>query len=192
MSSPWFTRTAIGDGITHLTEPAVHELLRCNVWHVSGRNYDLMVDTGLGVASLHDAAEDLFGSPVMAVATHSHMDHVGGFAEFDSRLIHRAEAESVTTAAEALPLDVSLYDDLTLEALARWGYDVTGGLLLELPNADFDVAGHELVGAEPTRILDDGDIIDLGDRALRGDPCTRSFARQHRAVGLAEADALQR
>lgn len=165
MTDAWFARTAVGEGVTHLTEPAVHELLRCNVWHVAGRDRDLMVDTGLGVASLRDAAADLFGSPVLAVATHAHMDHVGGFAEFDERLIHRAEADAVAGAEEGLPLDVSLYDDATLDALAHWGYDISGGLLLELPHPEFDLAGHELVAAEPTRLLDDGDIIDLGDRA---------------------------
>lgn len=165
MNEPWFVRTSMGDGVTHLTEPAVHELLRCNVWHVAGRDHDLIVDTGLGVASLRDAAADLFRAPVVAVATHAHMDHVGSFAEFDERLIHRDEAEAVATAAEGLPLDVSLYDDMTLEALAHWGYDVSGGLLLEFPSADFDLAGHQLVGAAPTRLLDDGDVVDLGDRA---------------------------
>jgi glyoxylase-like metal-dependent hydrolase (beta-lactamase superfamily II) len=155
----------MGEGITRLTEPAVHELLRCNVWHVAGRDHDMIVDTGLGVSSLRAAAEDLFSSPVIAVATHAHMDHVGNFAEFDERLIHRAEADAVAHAADDLPLDVGLYDEPSLQALAKWGYDISGGLMLEMPHPDFDLAGHELIGVEPTCLLDDGDVVDLGDRA---------------------------
>ena len=50
----WFSRRSVGDGITWLTEPHAHPLLRCNIWHVRGRQRDLLVDTGLGIASLRD------------------------------------------------------------------------------------------------------------------------------------------
>ncbi len=166
VATTWFERTSIGGDVTLLTEPHVHPLLRCNVWHVRGRDRDLVIDTGLGVASLRSAAADLFGAPVLAVATHAHMDHVGGLYEFDSRAIHRAEAETLASAAGHLPLDVSCYDDETLGALGGMGYDIRAGLLTEVPREDFVVADHHLVGIAATKLLTEGDVIDLGDRAF--------------------------
>jgi len=45
--------------------------MRCNIWHVAGRDRDLLVDTGMGVASIVDAVGELFTNSVTAVATHS-------------------------------------------------------------------------------------------------------------------------
>lgn len=162
----WFTRHDVGDGTTWLTEPAVHPLLRCNIWHVSGRDRDLVVDTGLGVASLIDAASDLFGGPILAVATHAHMDHVGGFHEFADRAIHHDEVAAVTKGEGALPLDVRRYDAATLDALTSWGCDIRGGLLTAVPAEGFDTGAHELSAIAPTVVVADGDVIDLGERAF--------------------------
>lgn len=162
----WFTRQRIDDAITLLTEPAVHPLLRCNIWHVRGRSRDLVVDTGLGVASLTQAAADLFGADLLAVATHSHMDHMGSFHEFTDRAMHELEAESAATAAENLPLDVDVYGPDDLAWFTSIGYDISGGLLTAIPHADFDLGAHAMVPAAPTITLSEGDVVDLGDRAF--------------------------
>ena len=162
----WFRRTPLDGGLTLFTEPSVHELLRCNIWHLRGRNRDLLIDTGLGVASLSSAALDLFDASVLAVATHAHMDHVGGLHEFESRAIHVDEAEALLTAEGNLPLDVSVYDNETLSGLAAMGYDISAGLLTAIPDTGFSIAEHELAATEATMILTEGDILDLGDRVL--------------------------
>jgi len=166
IASTWFERATVGDGITLLTEPHVHPLLRCNIWHVRARERDLVVDTGLGVAGLTTAADDLFGGPILAVATHAHMDHVGGLHEFESRAIHHAEADALAGAEGDLPLEASWYDDETLRALAGMGYDIRAGLLTEVPSEEFSASEHHLVGVAATQLLEHGDIIDLGDRAF--------------------------
>ncbi|NOX31989.1 MAG: MBL fold metallo-hydrolase [Actinobacteria bacterium] len=162
----WFSRTAIDDDITLLVEPYVHELLRCNIWHVRGRERDLLVDTGVGVAVLSEAATDLFDASILAVATHAHMDHSGGMHEFEQRAIHSAEVAALATAQENMRLDVGSYDEATLVAIAHMGYDISGGLLTEIPHAGFDPATHELQATTATMVLDEGDVIDLGDRAF--------------------------
>ena len=182
----WFTRERIDDAITLLTEPEVHPLLRCNIWHVRGRSRDLVVDTGLGVASLTEAAADLFGADVLAVATHAHMDHVGGFHEFEHRAIHVSESESAETAAETLPLDVSTFDADTLNWFSQIGYDVSAGLLTAIPHGGFDLTNHALVGAAPTMTLAEGDIIDLGDRAFE---VLHLPGHSPGSIGLWEADS---
>jgi hypothetical protein len=44
----WFEEKHIGDGITLLWEPHVIPLMRCNIWHVRGRDRDLIIDSGMG------------------------------------------------------------------------------------------------------------------------------------------------
>ena len=42
----WFERRTVSPGLTLLTEPHVDPFLRCNIWHVRGRDRDLVIDTG--------------------------------------------------------------------------------------------------------------------------------------------------
>jgi glyoxylase-like metal-dependent hydrolase (beta-lactamase superfamily II) len=162
----WFERRSAGDGLTLLWEPHVHPLLRCNIWHLRGRDADLLVDSGMGLSSLKAAARDLFGVHVLAVATHAHIDHVGGHHEFEHRLVHAAEAERLARGRDAYSLDREAYDPVTRDRLAAVGYDISSGLLSAIPHAGFSPADHVLRGAEPTRILTEGDMVDLGDRAF--------------------------
>ena len=166
IASRWFERCAIGGGVTRLWEPHVTPLLRCNIWHVRGRERDLLVDTGLGVASLVEAARDLFEKPLAAVATHAHMDHTGGIHEFAERWVHGAEAEAMAIASNHLPLELAAYDAPARAGFAGLGYDLTAGLLTALPARGFDLAAHRLAPARATRVLAEGDVLDLGDRAF--------------------------
>ena len=96
----WFERRDVGGGVTHITEPHVDPFLRCNCWHVPGRDADLLIDTGLGLVSLLAYARDLFeGRRVIAVATHHHFDHVRCLHEFDERVIHSSEAAIIEDPA---------------------------------------------------------------------------------------------
>jgi hypothetical protein len=70
----WFEITRISDDITLLIEPHVVPLMRCNIWHVRGRDRDLLIDTGMGIASLREAARHLLEKAVTAVATHTRVD----------------------------------------------------------------------------------------------------------------------
>ena len=51
----WYETDSRADGITYITEPHVLEFYRCNIWHVRGRERDMLVDSGMGVVSLRDA-----------------------------------------------------------------------------------------------------------------------------------------
>ena len=65
----WFDRKTIDDSITLLWEPHVIALMRCNIWHIRGRDRDLVIDTGMGLMSLSAEIADLVDKPVTAVAT---------------------------------------------------------------------------------------------------------------------------
>ena len=44
----WFEFETLTDGIIHIWEPHVIRVAQCNIWHVRGRDRDLLIDTGMG------------------------------------------------------------------------------------------------------------------------------------------------
>ncbi len=165
VAQQWFRRERIQD-LTLLYEPYVHPLLRCNIWHVPGRDFDLVIDTGLGLSSLREAARDVLGKSLIAVATHTHRDHSGGMHEFEHRWVHRAEAESARHALYDRTLAEDAYSENERAILEKAGYSLEGGLLTAVPARGFSSRSYRLREFEPTRLLEDGSRIDLGDRAL--------------------------
>ncbi|HWA49033.1 MAG TPA: MBL fold metallo-hydrolase [Dongiaceae bacterium] len=163
IAETWFEFQRIDDDITLIWEPHVDPLIRCNIWHVRGGDRDMLVDTGLGMASLQDAARHLFEKRLTAVATHAHYDHVGGFHEFPDRLIHGAEAAKVAAGFSA-----SLYggakDDAILASIRAAGYEVPDELFTAVPDAAYDPKSYGVTAAPATRTIDEGDVIDLGGR----------------------------
>jgi glyoxylase-like metal-dependent hydrolase (beta-lactamase superfamily II) len=97
MAGSWFSTWQVADGITLVTEPHVDLLIRANFYHVRGSEADLIVDAGTGIAPLAWVLGGLMdaGQRVIAVATHTHYDHVGGMHEFRERLVHPREQESL-------------------------------------------------------------------------------------------------
>ena len=162
----WFERRRVDDDITLLWEPHVDPLIRCNIWHVRGRERDLLVDTGLGIASLRAAARDLLDKPVIALATHTHYDHSGGMHEFATRVVHSAEAATLAEPPPWAALRAAdMPDDIRLMLIAA-GYPLAEELVTAYPRADFDPSAFATPPAAPTRLVDEGDVIDLGDRAF--------------------------
>jgi glyoxylase-like metal-dependent hydrolase (beta-lactamase superfamily II) len=159
----WFEFRRVDDDITLIWEPHVVPLIRCNIWHVRGRDRDLLIDTGLGMASLKEAARGLFDKNLTAVATHAHYDHVGGFHEFDDRVIHRTEAPKAAAGNPA-----SLYgagkEDALLESIRAAGYDVPAELFTAVPDDEYDPRSYRVLPAPATRTVEEGDVIDIGDR----------------------------
>lgn len=162
----WFERKKIDDDITLLWEPHADPLVRCNIWHVRGRARDLLVDSGLGVVSLRAAARDLFDKPVMAFATHSHMDHVGSLHEFEERIVHRLEARALKRPENWLALHADGFSPELRRMFAEIGYPVAGALLSALPYEGFDARLFRTPPALPTRLVEEGDVVDLGSRAF--------------------------
>ncbi len=162
----WFDRKKVDDHITLLWEPHVDIWVRCNIWHVRGRDRDLFVDTGMGLASLRDAARDLLEKPVTAVATHIHFDHVGGLHEFDERIIHRLEADQMADYREWASLDGRALADDFFEMSEPPDLPIPDLLITALPRGGFEIDDFRIESAKPTRTVDEGDAIDLGDRVF--------------------------
>lgn len=147
----WFARVDCGLGVTHIFEPGIKVFYRCNIWHVRGRDRSLLIDSGLGVVSLAKQFPWLRAGPLLAVASHTHFDHIGNHHEFSERACHPAEAEilAAPTAHETLADRFATLDMFEC-----------------LPPEGFDPAGYRVLPAPATELVEAGDVIDLGDRHL--------------------------
>lgn len=162
----WFERRAMGEGVTWIWEPHVSPFIRCNIWHVRGRDRDLIIDTGSGLSPLRSAIADLIDKPLGAVATHIHYDHVGGLHEFDERMMHEIEAPRMNPYREFHPIradDFPKSFHAYLPAIEPGADDL---LLDALPAPKWKPGDYSIEPTTPTRRLIDGDVVDLGDRAF--------------------------
>ncbi len=145
----WYETRSVGDGVTWIFEPHVKPFWRCNIWHVRGRDRDLLVDSGMGVVSLREQVPLLTERPLIAVASHTHYDHVGAHHEFAERAAHPAEAPLLAAPTRA---------NLLIEPY------VTDEIFTALPPEPYRSATYAVRAAPVTRLLEDGDVLDLGDR----------------------------
>jgi glyoxylase-like metal-dependent hydrolase (beta-lactamase superfamily II) len=160
----WFELKRISDDITLLWEPHVVPLMRCNIWHVRGRDRDLMIDTGMGIASLREAALHLLQNNVTAVATHTHSDHVGGHHEFAHTLVHELEADNLRSPRERGTLLASVLGENAIRRYREAGYPFDGDLITALPSAEYVISDYKIRAAAVTEIVKEGNIVDLGNR----------------------------
>jgi glyoxylase-like metal-dependent hydrolase (beta-lactamase superfamily II) len=149
----WFERTEVAPGITRTHEPFVNSWFSAHAYTVRGRDADLQLDFCTGLRPLRPALP-LSGAPVIAVASHAHVDHIGGFHEFDSLLGHAAEAVGFATMAEVFTL---------ADTYRNEGH---GPAVTRPPYPGFRIADWGLPPAPLTGTLAEGDRIDLGDRAF--------------------------
>jgi glyoxylase-like metal-dependent hydrolase (beta-lactamase superfamily II) len=136
------------------------------VWHVRGRTRDLLIDTGLGVEDLRPYIEDVFGRKVTAVIIHAHFDHCGSFHEFDERWMHAAEAHGLSAGLRWGAPCRNQMTPAVIDAIQGAGYKLPELLLDVWPRDDFDPRAYQARTTAPTLHLDEGHIIDLGNRHL--------------------------
>lgn len=141
----WFSVIRVEAGVWRAEEPAIDPMFRAAMVTVTARDADLQFDFGCGVRPLR-AALPLSGAPVIAVASHAHVDHIGGFHEFADRRGHPAETAGFAGAPDGLTF---------ADEFAAW----PGGAA-----PDHDLSGWHLRPAPLTAALHDGDRIDLGSR----------------------------
>ena len=156
----WFETSEVAAGVFATCEPRVNSYFRAWCFSVPGRDADLQFDFGIGILPLRPALP-LSGKPVIAVASHAHADHVGGFHEFETRLGHAAERAGFATMDDAFTLKSVFRDEVEGPAIARTTGAETGG---PPSPEEFAIAAWDLVPAPLTETLAEGDRIDLGDR----------------------------
>jgi glyoxylase-like metal-dependent hydrolase (beta-lactamase superfamily II) len=146
----WYETIRMGDGITLIHEPWIKPFFRCNMWHVRGRDRDLLFDTGLGHFSLKAHVQLVTERMLTCVASHTHFDHIGSHHEFPGCSVHHAEA--------------AILENPRNEWTCADRY-ATDEMFDGFPEG-WDQAKYQVKPARAGRMLDDGDIFDLGDRAF--------------------------
>jgi glyoxylase-like metal-dependent hydrolase (beta-lactamase superfamily II) len=165
VATDWFGLEDVGEGVTKVTEPHLSDLVSANLWWIRGRRHDVLVDTGLGVASLRQHVPEVLAHDTMAVVSHTHLDHTGGAHEFDRVAVHDLETDAMAT-----PPAASLHTRTEMELLGLTiadPEDLPDSLLVAVPEPGYDPDAFSIQPAVVTRALSDGDLIDLGDRRLR-------------------------
>lgn len=145
----WYRVRRLANGITHIDEHYIDPFYRCNIWHVRGRDRDLLIDSGMGVVSLKRQITWLGERETLAVASHAHFDHVGNHHEFAQRLCHAAEAHILADPRN----DWNLADRYAVVEMFE-----------RLPPDGYDRSRYRVQPAPATRLVAAGDVIDLGDR----------------------------
>lgn len=162
LARSWFRTRAVTPTLDRIDEPYVHDLLRANIWHLRGRDRDLVVDTGLGVASLRTHLPQLFERDPVVVLTHAHLDHMGGAHEFDCCWAHPGEPFHAPPPGSLCPHTLTAELGINAE-----DFGIDGQTLLDaLPRSDYVPGDYRLQPAPKIGWLSDGMRIDLGDRSF--------------------------
>jgi glyoxylase-like metal-dependent hydrolase (beta-lactamase superfamily II) len=133
----------------------------------------------MGVGDLAGAlrARGLTGErPLLLLVTHCHADHAGGAHQFWPRAVHVAEAHQLAHPPAWRPLVSAEYecseylvwkerDEPSRPAIDRTA--AAGLVLCALPAPGFDPHAFTVPPATPTLQVQEGDVLDLGDRVFR-------------------------
>jgi len=144
--SGWFETEHIDAHTFRISEPRHCEETNC--WLLEGDNRALLIDSGLGVADINAVVRTLTAKPVTAVPSHVHWDHIGGLRYFEDFYIHTLERDWIEK-----------YFPISRE-------DVLGELRKGQLPEKFDENAYELFRGSPSRLLRDGERIDLGGRSI--------------------------
>jgi len=121
---------------------------------IIGKDKALLWDTGTGVSDIKKTAEELTDLTIYVLNSHSHFDHTGGNALFNSENIFYYDLEFAKDAlTQGVPND-EIKSEVYKEALTR-----------ELPKG-FDPESYCIKGKVPGIPKKAGDIIDIGNRKL--------------------------
>jgi glyoxylase-like metal-dependent hydrolase (beta-lactamase superfamily II) len=166
----WFATREHQPGVWLVAAPP-----HVNSFLVAGRERAILIDTGLGIGDIRDAVTGLTDLDVLVVNTHYHWDHSGGNSQFDDIAIHELGAERLQRGPDMTKL--AAYAAYTRRMLDRvgefratdeemFGFLSDETMPRQLPDG-FDFADWKIPASIPTRLLKDGDVLDLGGRTLR-------------------------
>ncbi len=147
----WYTVTKFSNDVRFISELHITEFYRCNIWHVRGSTSDALIDSGMGVVSLREHVPLLTEKKLLAIASHTHFDHIGCHHEFPHRCVHTAEADLLANPTR----QNTLADPY-----------VTDEIFTALPPEPYLSSSYSVKSAPATRLLEDGDVMDIGNRVL--------------------------
>lgn len=144
----WFTIEQLDQDTYAISEYQHWEETHCYL--LLGEKRALLIDTGLGAANIKEVVSSLTMLPVCVLLTHAHWDHIGAIEAFTDCMVHTSEVNWLN-GSFPLPLSV-VKQNLCKEPC-------------EFPSS-FDINAYHIPQRE-AKGLQDGDVIDLGNRILR-------------------------
>ena len=165
----WFAVREVEPGIHLLCEPP-----HVNSYLISGSAQAVLFDTGMGISDIKTIVSGLTDLPIQVVNSHHHFDHIGGNQLFSGGAIHEAGADLVQQEIPPLWLESAMeYIEGMLEQVPvfenldrRYFRLLTADTTPRPLPAEFNPSEWRIVPTAPTRLLRDGDVLDLGGRKL--------------------------
>ena len=145
----WFEVYRVADDVYAIYEPGQFEEVMSFL--IVGDDRALLFDTGLGIGDMRRVVDQLTDRDVVVLNSHTHYDHIGGNYQFDT-IYGRDTAYTRRRAAGS-------------DAAAVAGFLREGWVWKDLPPG-FNPADYRSRPFDVTRIVDEGDSIDLGGREL--------------------------
>jgi glyoxylase-like metal-dependent hydrolase (beta-lactamase superfamily II) len=147
----WFSIDAYAHDILLLRESHINPYAVGDIWIIRGSDRDLVVDSGSGMVSPVPLIEAISSKPLVAIALNDSYDHAGGWHGFSDRACH--------------PLDAPALTKFNLEDAGVSDY-LTDEMLWALPEEGYQMSDYRLTPAEPTQLVEEGDVLNLGNRQL--------------------------
>ena len=162
---PWFEATQLSQGLFRITEPRCHRWVRANCFLILGRERDILIDSGMGVAPLRPVLDRLSSRTRFVFTTHAHIDHVGSHPEFTDCeiLVHPAEADELARPGQQ-GLRFANRSAEQIAALRASGIEPSEFMLEAVPSVGFDLELYRRAPVKPTRLVSEGDVVETGDR----------------------------
>lgn len=148
MTDNWFTVEKIDSDTFAISEYKHWE--ETHSFLLLGEKRAVLIDTGLGIADIKRVVESITCLPILVITTHILWDHIGGHKYFDDIAVHEKEYGWL---AKKFPIPLQV---------------VRKNLILnpcDFPK-DFCIDNYKIFQGTPTQVINDGDVIDLGNRKL--------------------------
>lgn len=146
----WFTVQQI-DAITYAISEYGH-WEKVHSFLLIGEEKAILIDTGLGIDNIKRITNQLTTLPIEVITTHVHTDHIGSHGEFEKIYVHQDDKDWLVNGIKGL----------SIEQIRK---DISRDITLPIPKT-FNPDTYQPFQGEPTAVLHDGDLFELGNRTL--------------------------
>jgi glyoxylase-like metal-dependent hydrolase (beta-lactamase superfamily II) len=149
VADDWFQVYKVAPGVYAIYEP--YQFQEVISYLILGSERGILFDTGMGIGRIRPLVESLTRLPIRVVNSHTHFDHVGGNADFDTVL---GMDTTYTRRSAAGMVHDKVRDEVAPASLCR-----------PLPKG-VEAASYRIRPFKISGTLKDGDVLDLGGRRL--------------------------
>ena len=146
---PWYKVYSVADDVYAIYEP--YNWQQVISYLIVGSEKAILFDTGMGLDSIQSVVRQLTALPVSVINSHTHYDHIGGNADFET--IYGVDTAYTKTNSQGWSHE-SIKQEVTTRALCA---DNLSGV---------DTAAYHIRPYTLTGFIHDGSSFDLGGRQI--------------------------